>query len=126
MAKILVVDDQPSITWLMEAVLTAEGHLVATADGGPEAWEKMSDFEPDLVITDVQMPTINGFELVSRIRDRFPGMPCVMMSGDADFEDPGTRSETKRLQICATLPKPFLMAQLIEIVDQSLAPERKD
>ena len=120
MAKILVVDDQPSITWLLEAVLAAEGHAVTTAEGGPEAWAKMAELQPDLVITDVQMPTIDGFELVRRIRDSFPAVRCVLMSGDADFGDPGTLSETRRLHVCATLAKPFLMTQLLEVVKRAL------
>jgi DNA-binding NtrC family response regulator len=120
MAKILVVDDQPSITWLLSAVLSGEGHEVITADGGPEALALMGEHTPELIITDVQMPLMNGFELVSRICDEFPGTKCMLMSGDADFSDPGTLAETDRLQVCATLAKPFLMGTLVELVDRVL------
>jgi DNA-binding NtrC family response regulator len=121
MAKILVVDDQPSITWLLNAILSTEGHVVITAHGGPEASALVGVHRPDLVITDVKMPTLNGFELVQQIRDVFPEMKCIMMSGNADFSDPETLAETRRLQVAATLTKPFLMGQLLEIVDQVLS-----
>ena len=121
MAKILVVDDQPSITWLLNAILSTEGHVVITALGGPEASALVGVHQPDLVITDVKMPILNGFELVRQIRGTFPGMKCIMMSGDADFCDPETLAETRRLQVAATLAKPFLMGQLLEVVDQVLS-----
>lgn len=121
MAKILVVDDQPSITWLLNAVLSNEGHVVIIANGGLEASTLVGAHLPDLVISDVKMPVINGFELVHQIRNVFPKMKCILMSGDADFTDPETLEETRRLQIAATLDKPFLMGQLLEIVDKVLA-----
>lgn len=126
MAKILVVDDQPSITWLLNAVLSNEGHDVIIANGGQEASTLVSAHLPDLVISDVKMPVINGFDLVHQIRSDFPKMKCILMSGDADFADPETLEETRRLQIAATLDKPFLMGQLLEIVDKVLADTSAD
>lgn len=121
MSKILVVDDQPSITWLLDAVLSSEGHMVLTAGGGHEALELMRLHNPDLVISDVQMPLMNGFELVEEIGKVFPEAKCILMSGDADFSDPETLARTVRLKVRATLAKPFLMGQLMELVDGVLS-----
>ncbi len=123
MAIILVVDDQPSITWLVSAVLVSEGHTVITATSGPEADELIDEHPFDLMISDVQMPIIDGFNLVRQVRAKHPHLKCVLMSGDADFEDPGTRAEVQRLQVAATIEKPFLMGQLLEMVDRVLATE---
>jgi diguanylate cyclase (GGDEF)-like protein len=67
-ANILVVDDNPDKLHLLEAALSLAGYTIATATDGVEALAAIETYQPDLVITDVMMPRMNGYELAQRIR----------------------------------------------------------
>src|SRR5512138_936081 len=68
MAKILVIDDEPSIVNLVAAYLKPEGHEVHTAADGPSGLKAARAFKPDLIILDVMLPGMDGIELLSRLR----------------------------------------------------------
>ncbi len=68
MAKILIVDDEPSITNLVTAYLKPEGYQVYTAADGPSGLKAARAFKPDLVILDVMLPGMDGLELLTRLR----------------------------------------------------------
>ena len=67
-SNILVVDDNPDKLSLIEAALSLAGYHVTTATDGDEALAAIESYQPDLVITDVMMPRMNGYELAQRIR----------------------------------------------------------
>ncbi len=78
---ILLVDDEPNIRLVLGAVLERSGFAVVTAEDGFEALRAIQRSMPDLVITDLRMPNMNGFELLSVLRSRFPELPTVAISG---------------------------------------------
>jgi two-component system KDP operon response regulator KdpE len=83
---ILVVDDEPSIVRLVRTKLQADGYAVITAERGEKALEVLEDERPDLVVLDLMMPGIDGFETLRRIRVRSQ-VPVIMLTaraGDAD------------------------------------------
>ena len=67
-SNILVVDDNPDKLSLIEAALSLAGYNVTTATDGDEALAAIESYQPDLVVTDVMMPRMNGYELAQRIR----------------------------------------------------------
>ena len=68
MAKILVIDDEPSIVNLVTAYLKPEGYEVFTATDGPSGLKSARSFKPDLIILDIMLPGIDGIELLSAQR----------------------------------------------------------
>ena len=80
--RILLVDDEPSIRFVLGAVLEQAGYQVELAEDGFNALRKIQETMPDLVITDLRMPNMNGFELLSVIRSRFAQLPTVAISGE--------------------------------------------
>ncbi len=76
---VLLVDDFPDTLALYEAMLTESGHHVRTATSGLEALRKVDEHEPELVLLDVSMPGMDGFEVLRRLRERRNGGPAVIM-----------------------------------------------
>jgi pilus assembly protein CpaE len=87
--RILYVDDEPQIRKLLETYLTRQGYEVVTANDGIEALKSVRASAPALVITDVMMPNMNGFELTRRLRadHRTARIPVLMLSARKDADD---------------------------------------
>jgi CheY-like chemotaxis protein/anti-sigma regulatory factor (Ser/Thr protein kinase) len=76
--KVLVVDDSPTQQLQIQLVLEGDGYDVLLAGNGLEALGVISDQAPDIVVTDLQMPEMNGLELVSEIKARYPSLPVIL------------------------------------------------
>ena len=80
-AHLLVVEDEPLIRRLFSMLLTSAGYSVAEADNGFAALEEIRRRRPALILSDLNMPRMTGFELLSVIRRRFPSIHVIAMSG---------------------------------------------
>jgi len=78
--RILIVDDDEALRESLELVLASEGYEVASADCGETALERIEEHPVDVVLCDLRMPGIDGFELMPQIRRQLPGVPIVLMS----------------------------------------------
>jgi DNA-binding NtrC family response regulator len=83
-AKILVVDDVDTIARVYGRFLEREGYEVRIAFNGEEALQEFESFHPDLVISDIRMPNMSGFELANAIRKKNPEQKVILMTGYAD------------------------------------------
>jgi two-component system, OmpR family, alkaline phosphatase synthesis response regulator PhoP len=120
MAKILAADDEPDITRLIQVVLQKHGHEVIVAVDGKEALEKVASEKPDLVLLDVMMPHLDGFEVLAQLQQAglTETMPVIMLTAkrhDADIFA-GWRAGAEHY-----LTKPFNPAELANVVGQVLA-----
>ena len=87
--KILVVDDEPALLRLMEFVLAREGHTMLTATNGEEALDEARRERPDLIVLDIMMPKMDGYQVAEAIRtdDELKHTPIIMLSAKAQEED---------------------------------------
>ncbi len=87
--KILVVDDEKKICDILEHVLSREGYQVFSAYNGKEALKRLNEVVPDLMILDVRMPKMNGYEVCKRVRKdpQFKKLPILMFTGDFNEEN---------------------------------------
>ncbi len=108
MARILVVDDEPDERFLVGRVLRGEGHEVAVASDGAAALDAVKECPPDLVVTDVMMPVMDGVELIRRLRGDpvTAAIPIIAASGDTHLAGAAD----------AVLSKPYGNHQLVAIV----------
>lgn len=111
MTRVLVVDDDPAIAEVVAAILQDEGYACATAENGAEALRALSEQRFDLVISDVMMPSVDGRELLQRIRGSPTPkrVPVVLMSAAIERDGAGAAPD-------AFLRKPFGEDQLLGTV----------
>jgi CheY-like chemotaxis protein len=112
---VLVVEDEPVVrAWIARALARAGIHSVVAADGR-QALRLVADgtARPDVLLTDLEMPSMGGVELAARIHALRPGMRIVMMTGD-----PGKAASAREhsMIVAAVLDKPILIADLIAAV----------
>jgi two-component system, OmpR family, response regulator len=110
--RILIVDDEPSVRDVMATVLSDAGYSVQTAADGHIALQIIDLAPPDLIITDVMMPRLDGWALLDRVHERNPGLPVILMSaGDWNRK----RRTTPNPDHTVFLGKPFAVEELLEI-----------
>jgi DNA-binding NtrC family response regulator len=116
MARILVVDDEPSIRDLVALVLELDKHDVVTASDGNAALAELNESEFDLVITDLVMPDREGIEIIINLRKTRPELQVIAMSGGG-FGNAGDYLElAAAVGAARTLAKPFTNDQLLKAV----------
>jgi two-component system, NtrC family, response regulator len=86
METILIVDDERNYPLILSAVLQEEGFETLTANSGQEALNILSESDVDLVLTDMKMPSMDGIELLERIKDKEPELPVIMMTAHGTVE----------------------------------------
>lgn len=86
MARILIVDDQEADRLLVQAVLTRSGHDTIVVEDGEAALRAYLDSGVDIVITDLQMPDVHGFELIAILRELAPPPAIIALSGTGAFQ----------------------------------------
>lgn len=120
MHKILIIDDDPSILLAIRTLMELEGFKVGTASDGRAGLEKFHHFRPDLVLVDVMMPEINGYELVKLIREDEASLNTRIIFLTAKG------MEINRREGYATgaddyIVKPYAMNELLETVKNNLS-----
>lgn len=117
---ILIVDDEPSVRRIVQVNLERAGYRVSMASHGVEALEKVQADRPDLVLLDVVMPHMDGFETLRRLKadPQTAAIPVVMAS--AQFKD-GHTFESQRMGAELYLNKPFSPMELLQMVKEALS-----
>ncbi len=121
--KLLVADDSPTIQKVVRLAFAGEDFIVEGVERGDDALEKVRASNPDLVLADVSMPGLNGYELCSRIKSD-PGLaatPVVLLTG---IMEPLDEENAKRAGFSAHLCKPFGTEILIKTVTDLIGPAR--
>lgn len=118
-AKVLIVDDEANIVISLEFLMEQAGYAVAIARNGDEALEKIEGFRPDLVLLDVMLPGVNGFDILQRVRQQpeYRNMAIIMLTAK------GREVEvTKGLALGANayITKPFSTRDLLAEVRRHL------
>src|SRR6185312_4850359 len=117
MATILTVDDSPSIRQMIKVGLEPGGHTVVEAGDGAQGLEKAKAAKPDLVITDLNMPVMNGLELIRALRKMpsLTGLPIVFLTTESNDT---VKQEAKSAGATGWITKPFKPDQLLSVVSK--------
>ncbi len=122
MAKILVIDDEPLVRLAVCRILELAGHEAREAANGREGLALAASWGPDVVITDILMPDMEGIETLSAIRKLAPNLPVIVMSGAGSAATLTYLKAAQRLGATHTLAKPFGVVELRRLVHLALSP----
>lgn len=111
-AHILIVEDNYDMANYITGILEIDGFTTSHAENGKEGLEKLTSFNPDLIISDIMMPVMNGMEFLEELRklDKFKNIPTIFLSARSDLEG---KLESFRLGVNDYLVKPFDTEELL-------------
>jgi DNA-binding NtrC family response regulator len=114
MAKLLVVDDEKNLRLVVQKELSRQDHTVETAEDGEDAWVKLETEDFDVLLCDINMPRLDGIELLRRLREKGQNPPeVIMLTGQGTVE---TAIEAMKLGAYDYLTKPYRIAELAALV----------
>jgi DNA-binding NtrC family response regulator len=118
--EIMVVDDEAGIRALLSDALIREGYNVTLAINGMDSLRQLGKRRFDLLITDINMPKLNGLELIRMMKKRGRREKVILISGEP--VDP-TRLNKDSMSVFAQITKPFRVDQLLDTVTSALGPD---
>jgi two-component system, chemotaxis family, chemotaxis protein CheY len=122
MKRVLVIEDDTALCWLLERILKVKYEVVCVSNG-LDAASWLSEGKPcDLIVSDLMMPALNGFELLETLRDSglYNTIPVIILSGFTD-----SKEECLQLGAVGYLIKPFTPQQLLQEVEAALESKSK-
>lgn len=117
--KILIVEDEESLLKLESILLTSKGYDVRGVSNGQEALDAIAEEKPDLVLLDIMLPEIDGFEVCQRIKDDpdTKGIPVIMLTAKKSRED---MARGEKVGADWYITKPFKSVMVIETIQRFL------
>ncbi|RCK78449.1 MAG: Response regulator of zinc sigma-54-dependent two-component system [Candidatus Ozemobacter sibiricus] len=120
-AKILVVDDEPSVRWAFEKTLKKAGYEVALAETGTKGLALFESFQPDLTLLDIRMPEMDGLQVLERVRGMRSDAQVIVMTAYSDMD---TTVAAMKLGAYDFLTKPFNIDECLLLIARGLAARR--
>jgi two-component system response regulator VicR len=111
-----VIDDEPEITDIVESFLTEAGYSVASENQPQKAVDRVKEFKPDLILLDIMMPVMDGYDLCQQIKKQpeFAQVPVIFLTGKDRADDMGRSFKVGGDMF---IKKPFSCERLLEIVN---------
>jgi CheY-like chemotaxis protein len=116
--RVLVVDDDADMRLAIAEVLTDQGVQVSIASDGREALARAAEARPALVVLDITLPILNGYEVADGLREQFGALPILAITADGRAPQ-----KARRVGAFAFLRKPFELHDLLRMVERGLAAE---
>ena len=113
-----VVDDERSIRWVLEKALTQDGLSVTCFEDGDTMLSELETSQPDVIVSDVRMPGIDGLQLLAGVKERFPDLPVIIMTAHSDLDSHVSSFKSGAFDY---IPKPFEVDEAIAIVKRAIA-----
>ncbi|WP_022949673.1 nitrogen regulation protein NR(I) [Methylohalobius crimeensis] len=114
--EIWVIDDDQSIRWVLDKALKKAGFRVHSFADASEPELLLQHSQPDVLLTDIRMPGIDGLELLSQIRNRHPDLPVIVMTAHSDLDSAVASLHGGAFEY---LPKPFDLEEVVQVVQRA-------
>lgn len=102
--RIMIIDEEITVAQMLAESVNRQGHQAIAAGSGPEGLSILHERPPDAVFLDIVMPRVGGLEVLRRIRQTYPALPVVIITGNASAEE---IEEAQRLGVTDIIEKPF-------------------
>jgi two-component system, NtrC family, nitrogen regulation response regulator GlnG len=116
-ANVWIVDDDRSIRWVLEKAMQAEGITVRAFEDGNSVIDELENSRPDVLVSDIRMPGIDGLQLMSEIKQIAPKLPIIIMTAYSDLDSAVSVYEGGAFEY---LPKPFDVDEAVELVRRAI------
>ncbi len=116
-SRVLVVDDEEALRYLLSTELAAEGYEVETAGDGDEAIEAIKQKDYDVVLLDIKMPRVDGFEVLRFIKQNKPEIKVIMLTAYADVKN---AIEALKLGASDFVSKPYDLEDILTSINRAL------
>jgi DNA-binding NtrC family response regulator len=117
-SHILVVDDEDALRMVLSSELTSSGYDVTTASDGDEAINVIQSKKFDLVLLDIKMPRVDGFEVLKFVKKNYPTVKVIMLTGFADLKN---AIESKKHGAEDFVSKPYDLVDLLTTIERVLS-----
>jgi DNA-binding response OmpR family regulator len=119
MAKILIMDDEAAVRNAVDVILSLEGHTVIHAEDGVKALESIKKNLPDVVVCDIEMPNLKGFDVLEELRKNhaISNIPIIFLTGKTDIS---YLVQAMQLNVNDFLTKPFTEQELVAAINVQL------
>ena len=115
--RVWVIDDDQSIRWVLEKALQKAHMGVKSFSSASGILETLEHGQPDVLITDVRMPGMDGFELLNKIQHRYPELPVIIITAHSDLDSAVTAYQGGAFEY---LPKPFDIDEAVELTRRAV------
>ncbi|HAK50372.1 MAG TPA: nitrogen regulation protein NR(I) [Gammaproteobacteria bacterium] len=120
--EVWVVDDERSIRWVLEKALSQDGLSVTCFEDGNSLLNQLEGNQPDVIMSDIRMPGIDGLELLEDIKEKYPNLPVIIMTAHSDLDSHVSSFRTGAFEY---IPKPFEVDEAVAIVKRALTHQKE-
>ena len=118
--KIWVIDDDRAMRWVLEKTFKEEGFDVTSFEEAQSALDQLNRDTPDVILTDIRMPGIDGLTFLGKVKDNYPDLPVIIMTAHSDLESAVSSYQTGAFEY---LPKPFDIDEALALVNNKNQPK---
>ena len=115
--KIWVIDDDRAMRWVLEKTFKEEGFDVTSFEEAQSALDQLPNNAPDVILTDIRMPGIDGLTFLSKVKTNYPDLPVIIMTAHSDLESAVSSYQTGAFEY---LPKPFDIDEALALVNRAI------
>ena len=115
--NVWIVDDDRSIRWVLERALTSESIPVRAFESGEDILEALEHSYPQVIVSDVRMPGIDGLTLLKQVHELYPELPVIIMTAHSDLDSAVSSYQSGAFEY---LPKPFDVDEAVALVKRGL------
>ncbi len=116
--RVLIIDDEDIVRVSCQRILVPEGYEVKTTKSAADAFRLLAQEPVDVVITDIKMPDIDGLEVLRTVKERWPGIEVIMITG---YHTVTTTADALKLGAFDYIEKPFTPSAIVEAIDKAIS-----